>query len=332
MIVRVIFCCLFGIGLNFSGLAQGPDSLRHCMNHAEKAEETYTCMIKLARYYVHQPNYDSTLILTKTIKENFAAYKDSNIYIRAIKTEGLANQYKGNYQEAISIFREVGEFHRRKASPLYYENRMDIGLVYIRMEAWEQALPYLRECYAHRDEINTYALGNTFNCLGIVMQQLKEPDSAIYYFKQSIQAQQEAGYTQGVINAYINLGGTFAEYLQEFDSAHVYFRKGQELCKQTNSQLELMGLLINEGATWEYEGKYRQAARNYEEALALADSTGSLVYIKYALFNAADVYGNQLNEPAKAYPFLERYSKLVDSIYQKEKSSCFITYSSKTLF
>lgn len=276
-------------------------------------------MRELAAAYLDIPQYDSAFILTQAVQANFSKYNDSALYIHARKLEGLAHQYTGNYEASIQGFHEVGEYYKRNGDDIFYENQMDIGLVYIRMEAWEKAESYVRACINHPDKVSKQAYGNALNCLGIVKYFADEPDSAIYFYKQSAEVMEANNNLRGATLAYTNIGSVFSEEKGQYDSAGVYLRKGKLLAKQLGATKNLVSLLINEGVNWELQAKYEQAVGNYKEALALAESQEGYLNLRYALFNLADVYGNKLDRPDLAYPYLKRYDALRDSIYQKEK-------------
>ncbi|HLP11893.1 MAG TPA: tetratricopeptide repeat protein [Flavobacteriales bacterium] len=169
----------------------------------------------------------------------------------------------------------------------------------------EKAKEYaLKSLYVSRKLKNKKLEGWCLNLAGLAYDYLARPDSALFFYQQSIKIKKKIGDTDGMASSYLNIGVLYL-YQNDFDKAIVYYEKSLTLYKKTNNEKRIAGVYNNMGSVYRQQKKYAQALKMYELAYALKvrvkDSTG----ISNALGNMGIVY-QHLGDYKKAGELMEK--------------------------
>ncbi|MEL6131903.1 MAG: sensor histidine kinase [Bacteroidota bacterium] len=279
----------------------------------------FRCLFEQAVVYNHQSAYDSVEWMVSRILSQSDRIKDSVLIAGVLKQRGLVRQYQGEYEEAIKIFRELGEIYKRHHITFYHENLMDIGLVYIRLQAWDQAKPYIWESLRYPD-LSPRARANALNCYGIVFLQKDILDSAIYYFKASRSAMKDIPNELGVMIADINLGALYMDSFNQNDSALFYLDEASQISEKFEEKKQWLALMGSKAVLLRRMNKPREAQAILEHMIPIADSIKQTLSLQVALYDLALIY-NDLKQPQKAFETLLEYADVTDTLYSKEKVS-----------
>lgn len=283
--------------------------------------EAAQCSLDLASYFLNASKYDSLAYICDAVIDGITQYKDSFTYARAWKLKGLAAQYQGKYNTSIELFLKVSNIYRKIDPKVYAENQMDIGLVYIRMEAYEKAKPFIQEALKKTRTVpeSQSAYANSLNCYSIIMRDEGKKDSAKYYLRRSAAIHEKVGNVGGQVIAYTNLGQQYLQEPVDYDSASAYFEDAIEMARQIGDKRNLSALLISQGLVREALEEGEAAADLFYKAEVLADSINYLPAYQIAIYNRANVLNEQTSQKALAADLFQQYADLRDSLFTKEQ-------------
>lgn len=136
---------------------------------------------------------------------------------------------------------------------------------------------------------HTYNESWALNIIGLSYDYLAKPDSALYFYQESIKLKRSINDLNGIGSVYSNIGVMY--YFQnDFEKAVNYYNKAQQQYDLTKNEKGSSGVYNNLGIIYKQQKKYDQAIHSYENALKikekLMDSTG----ISNALANLGSVY------------------------------------------
>jgi len=124
----------------------------------------------------------------------------------------------------------------------------------------EEALTLLKtaERVAENNKLPQY-LPNIYNSMGAIYFQMKNaPDSALYYYRKTIELAEKNGIQQNVITGYHNIGQLLLEKKQ-FTDALTYLRKGEQLSEAMNALPFMLKMVQTIAETFEAAGDIKQA-------------------------------------------------------------------------
>jgi two-component sensor histidine kinase len=139
-------------------------------------------------------------------------------------------------------------------------------------------------------ELNhTYDESWSLNLIGLSYDYLAKPDSALYYYQESIKLKKQIKDVNGIGSVYSNIGVMY--YFQnDFEKAIEYYNKARDQFKITQNEKGISGILNNIGAIYRQQKKYSQAISNYEDALKIKEKLKDSTGISNALSNLGLVY------------------------------------------
>ena len=115
---------------------------------------------------------------------------------------------------------------------------------------------------------------------------------------------------------YNNIGILY-KGLKNIDSAKYYFNNSLSISKRLNLSTEFALATNNLGLIEAINGNHKKAIVLYNNALTLKKKSNTLSHISNSYLNLSKSYA-AINNYQKAYEFSSLYSKLRDSIFQKE--------------
>ncbi len=124
----------------------------------------------------------------------------------------------------------------------------------------EEALALLKtaERVAENNKLSQY-LPNIYNSMGAIYFQMKNaPDSALYYYRKTIDLAEKIGIQQNVITGYHNIGQLLLEKKQ-YVEALKYLKTGEQLSENINALPFMLKLVQTIGEAHEATGDLRQA-------------------------------------------------------------------------
>lgn len=270
------------------------------------------------------------------VQKQSANYRDAvNFYTTALQ---MAKELELTYEEAIcynnlgSVYLKTGEFA-------------------MAMESYQKAIEVFRKL---DDEA---AVSDCLNNIGNLFSDHSDPFRALEYYRQSLEIAKRLNDEYRLIIRSINMAGAYLA-LNDFDNARqflddglalseksgyksflascnmlygklheirndpiiasAYYRKSADLYAETGEKAEQGEALIALSASLLSRNENREALKYAEEALRLAESTGSLKGRLNASLMLASCYEKE-EKPARAFAFLKTALALKDSIYTADK-------------
>lgn len=309
--MKYFFCIIL-----FSSLLRAQqneiDSLKNVIDNYKTSDSTY---IKLRNSYLSRKVYasptDSSLIdyANTTLRiANTLDYKEGKIIsynnLAVVNHYILSDPYKAieNYQHALNLIDNNSKFKNRSLAILN-----NIGIIYYEQEDYDLAMINFKEMLDFTpNQLN--ALTNIGNIHG----QLKQRDSAIYYFKQGIK---EAKRTKSYLNLG-NLQSNLSVMLSEtdrLDEAVTNIESSLQLVDSLKLEFIRMPVYTNAALVYIKNSDYEKAETYATSALNLNKALRNLFTEKSLWRTLSEVYEANENYP-KALDARKKFKILDDSI------------------
>jgi len=210
---------------------------------------------------------------------------------------------KGNFQNAISLYREClsfsTEFNNEKGIA---EANLKIGLVMLELSLWDDAENQFKSALAISEKIKDYHfIAQSKRGLGYLSWRKGLFENAISYFESAMQALQikkESSFSyhgdeydknlQLHATLCIDLGNVLIEK-GDTEKAIEEYTKGLEMLKHLGNMHEIARVYNNIGDAYREEGLYDKSLEFFEEAIRFSKLTGNKGILPYALTNASEV-------------------------------------------
>ncbi|HEU4716898.1 MAG TPA: tetratricopeptide repeat protein [Bacteroidia bacterium] len=266
------------------------------------------------RYTAALAYYDSSLTAWKTVGDkSFEAKMLLNI----------ANVYneKADYKSAIDYTLRSQKAQQDLGSVFGVAVcKLTLGNIYYGEGDSKAALTSYEEAWKmnrasdKNPELEAATLGNIagmFNDMG-------QYDSAMYYYRISLDYFLNGGFTSRLGSCYNNIG-TVWEHLGHTDSAFYYHRKGLALHLQMSNTEGAASSLISLGDLFRKTGDPDSALVYYNNALVISKNIGTRDNELEVYYQLSQVY-KQKKDFEKALSYSERYIGLYDSIHGQEQT------------
>lgn len=115
-----------------------------------------------------------------------------------------------------------------------------------------------------------YRSGEAFASLNLAVANDIRGNSkvAISYFQRAIRLYKSENDLENLSYCYSQIGVCyFSQY--QYENADYYYRKAIELCKKLKLEIDLADVLVNQGITFTYQNKPKEAEENFKRAIAL---------------------------------------------------------------
>lgn len=328
------------------------DILQRSIVTSKKIEDKYveSAIIQLlGSAYFSSGEYEKGIRLTNQayeqmlqLKKNMLAYKEgigTCLNQLAGMHDLIGNHEKAEYyyEEALGVFNELqansNHFFANHATVL-----MNIGILYLKTERYQEALPYLEECvskskshgYQYEEASGLSALSGGYYLLG-------KFDKAVQYKRMAITSLEELGHKTRMAETSLNMAEIYIETKQP-DNAYQYLKKSLETV-----QTERLFVPIWEWRLYQYFGQYyvqrnepQKAIRQYENSLYIIEAMRSSFstsqfktgYLKNKL-EVYDEYIQLLNTLHRQHPE-KGYDRKSFEIFERRQGRAFLEEMGKT--
>jgi tetratricopeptide (TPR) repeat protein len=316
--------------------------------------------IHLGIFHVALNEYDKALDLYSTAQALAEKAGEKGLVSKARTNRGILYLGKGEHQKALDEFNKALvidlELNNKTDIGKCYTN---IGIVYNYMGNFPKSLEYyLNALKIHESLGEKKSIVNCNVNIGTVYTSMKKPEKAIEYFNKALSIANELGDKRGIAKSNSNMGVAYAR-LKSYDKALGCFNKAVDLYTQLGNKSGVSKSYSSIGALYEDQNNYGVALEYYKKSLAIAEELGDkeiitsellcIGSINYALKNykVAQEYllksvalGEQIQSNdnlasayellsknlyatgnyKQAYDYHEKYSDLVDSLFNVENS------------
>lgn len=156
---------------------------------------------------------------------------------------------------------------------------------------YKKAIKILLDVSNYFQKINdTLPLAYAYSNIGVIYEELKNPEKAIAYGKKAMKLKLEAGDTLKAATNLNNIGVNFDELLKNVDSAIYYYKKAFIIYKRYDKIKEYATVLNNLGRKYLDKSAYNQAKQNFLEAYHIFDSIGDKNMLAAVVRNQGELY------------------------------------------
>jgi len=222
------------------------------------------------------------------------------------------------YGEALTARRALGD-PRLLATTLG-----DLGQTYLTLQRNDEAIVHLREAAEIRERAGLLGpLGRTLNFLGIAFERVGRPDTAEVCFRRGIALSSGEGdsvSTYAALNGY----GNFLSNAGRLDEAIQVLERAVATARFTKDARRILDAEINLADVERIVGRFTDAERRYERALAMAADPATEADIRSKL--GFVLY--QMGDADRATAMSRRGLALADSLtFERARSRCYSTLS-----
>ncbi|KPM47648.1 ATP-binding protein [Jiulongibacter sediminis] len=266
-----------------------PGLLTAQLTPLEKMDSLYN----IAQLY-DDAKIDSLRIMGKQLR---TLTKESGVpqgELYALRFEGWADEYEGNYGLALPKYLEMLE-KARKANDKFSINAAfnDMGAVYLHTNQYERAKSIYQEAISNPElqQDNPKRLSVFYNNLGIAYRRLDLLDSALYSYGESLKIKEELGDERGMADLRINMASLMVK-LERYDEAEKYTLQNLDYLKGKDLKADVWANTNNLASVKFGQDKYQEALRLFEKSLGLAEELNSKERIMETQEHLATVHEN----------------------------------------
>jgi len=275
-------------------------------------------------------NPDSTLILAQ-LSEKLSNKTDNQLgLLDCYNNFGAVYFMSSDYPKALKYFQlglKISKVIDNNKGKCNFLN--NIGLIHWKQSSLEIALKYYNESRLIAVELDDKKwLINSLLNIGNIYGELNNLDSALVNFSQSVDLIKNTGVTYSLATAYIDIGVIY-EKKKDYKSSLDYYFKSLKVARDLDLSSALVTsltnisgiymLLADDEADFNKKNKYLNKALDYaKQSLDISLETGNLTSKKLSYSVLANAY-KRLNEPEKAYDYLELVMDIQDSIFNDTK-------------
>ena len=178
-------------------------------------------------------------------------------------------------------------------------------------------MKYYRQSNTLSNQVNFgKGIANTLNNIGTCFFELKNTDSAIYYYNKGLEKSLEINDPGSLSTSYNNLGNTYG-YNDKPNKALGYYLKCLEIDKSENDSYGMVLSLLNIGEANKEMKQYNNALDYFKQAEKICLEEDAKPLLKEVYRSISDCY-QKTNQLDKAYFYLDKYSQLKDSLLNEE--------------
>lgn len=315
---KIILSITLLFGLDRSLLCATPNIDSLVQESLTNKNDTLRCraLIKLAVYYIEN-DYDSTLyysekLLSEAKKSNILKYviTGHNFIGIAYRSKVMLSQSTEHFQTAL----QLGKEHQMKDREMF--TRLDLGNVYTLQKLYDKSASCLQEGLEIARELqDTMMMVNFYTNMALNLSEQGLTDSVYQMQKKCLamlgnQFQTDQNYFD-LIN---NLSVTCIT-LGKYQEALEYSLKVLEFGKQNGSASYIFYGSNNAATSLIHLGEYSKAVPHLDEAERQIEILKDLK-ISTNLYANRILLMNKTGNYANAYPTIEKFIKLKDSLYQ----------------
>jgi len=177
------------------------------------------------------------------------------------------------------------------------------GKLHLHLGNFQEALPYLKQSLAIRQQIGDKAgEGTTLNNISQIFKAQGDYETALAYLKQSLAIQQQIGDKAGEGTTLNNMATT-AHAQGDYETALAYLKQSLAIRQQIGDKAGEGTTLNNISALYHAQGDYETALAYLKQSLAIQQQIGDKAGLCATLFNMGHIYmqNKQVQEAVGAW-------------------------------
>ncbi len=216
---------------------------------------------------------------------------------------------QGNAQQSLDYHRKAQRIRLQiKDKEGLARSYRDMGAVYRSSHSYDSALSYYRKSIEAFDEIGQLAdKGAVLDKAGNVFRRIGEYDSAFLYYQRSLSISETYGIDHRIGKA-MNRMGLLHNHKGDYEKALDLYFRGLEIERRLDRQYEISWLLNNIGLAYQNRGENDKAMTYYEQALEINKLINNSYGLNLVTLNMGIIYEDR-GDFERA---LENYNKALD--------------------
>jgi len=274
----------------------------------------YKSLINSAFPYSNMGMYDSAIYrFNKTIDY----CKKNNIEIGVAKGyANLANtyQYKGEYPKAIKYYiKSIKIFEKTKDSAIISQSYQNLSAVYTQFINKKLEFFYLKKAEQFMPKANKVQLALLYGDIGLGFIRYNNFAESLSYFKKA----EAIAVKENNNELWFYVTRNFGEYYRikkEYKKAIPYYEKAFKLADSAVDIIRKGDLMYIVSGLYLNDGNYSKALELANQSLELSRKIDASEFEYKTLKRLSEIH-NKLNQPQKAYAFLEKSYALKDTVF-----------------
>ncbi|MEO6188561.1 MAG: tetratricopeptide repeat protein [Ginsengibacter sp.] len=294
-----------------SAMTSGIEALQLAQKLQYKTGEAYA-LKNIGMVYYNQTRYVETIDYWNQSYLLFDSIRDRGNESLMLNNLGSVYMNQGDYAKALDyFFKSLQISEQSKDRPNIARAMGNIGTAYSYNEfTYEKALGYYLKALAISEELNDKnTTGALLVNIGETYLKRNKDDSALYYFKKSLEAYEN---TENIPYSLNDIGKTYAKE-GNYTLATQYHEEALSFAKKLNLQLDIVQSYLGLGDTYYKMGKYPAAINAYQKAQDFAYDISLKKELRDAYFGLATTYA-AMKDYYRAYNFQTLYTNIKDSL------------------
>ncbi|OQX76883.1 MAG: hypothetical protein B6D64_09115 [Bacteroidetes bacterium 4484_276] len=318
-IIRFIVL-IFGLlqyGLVLFSQNSNIDSLKNLLN-TKHSNEKASLLSEIADAYIHNSPNIAQKYINEAINE---ANKNNNIELlpEIYRIYGIIKYFNNELDSSLFYYQKSKKIAVGLNDELAIASvNVNIGGVFFETNEYNKALSSFLsalEIFNHKGIKENEAI--TYNNIGLIYNQLNKPDSALFYFNNSLQLKKELNNDLGQAYTLINMAIVEYKFMNDAQKAISYFNTALDILLINKDSISI-SILHNEfGNFYFYRNDLIKAKKSYSESLKYSQKVDSYKNQKLSfnmLYKIAVIEKND----KKALNFYQKYIDCKDTIENNE--------------
>jgi tetratricopeptide (TPR) repeat protein len=318
--IKFVFFFIFSVGIILGNNKSTIDSLLSLLPTAQDTTRINTLLVITKYYQKHGDIPKARNFCMQAIelskKEKDVSFLASSYCIMG----GDVCNGTGDFVTAIDYLLKAYHLIEKKSNKKWtYIILNDLGNSYIGQKNFNKALEFYEQANEVADSLHDQrAIGITLIGKGNVYLSQKDYNKAIDVFSKAANRFDKAKLKYEYAMAKTNIGGAYLA-MNENDKALRMFTESYQVMEEMDDKYGMGNILLDIGTALQQSHNYELALTNYYKSMQLFKSILSIFDLKEVYLRIAQTYNKQ-NKNDSAFHYMELYSTLTDSLYNKENS------------
>jgi len=269
--------------------------------------------------YIKEGKYQEAIIAYRQSLGFFQQLHDENGMANLYNNIGVVFNEQGDDENALTNYLKSLQYAEQIGNKLRMATVLqNIGNLYLnKKNTHDQALEYfLKSLKLGQEEDYKDVLGAVTVNLGEIYMERNQDDSALFYFRISLDALKSIPDTGSIPYTYNDIGNVYTKK-KDYKTAIYYHGLALNMSKAANAQLDMVISLLGLADTYYESGDIHTALQYYIQAEPIAKDLNSYLYMKISYQGLALSY-SKLKDYKNAFKYQDLLTSTQDSIYNTE--------------
>lgn len=315
---------VFSIGSCYAKNQEKIDSLKETLSTIDiPAEHRGNTLSEIGSLYYQEQNYAQSINFKKQSLSIYQALGDMHMSSELMGQIGVIYSLISDYENSLKYFLEAQKtLETLNDEAAYYALLLNIGTTYIEAADFNKGLSYIKQAidyYNASPEGNELYLLASYSNAGVAYNGLGVSDSAIYFYKKSIDIANQFELVNKLGGPQVNLGELYLEQNNP-EEAMMYFQSALASFEKSSDTRGIWHTKSGIASVYKYSGADSAAIELFKEAITYFKTINDYNYQILCLRNLSEIYqGRGDLENALKYQLL--LGEVKDSLSKSETLS-----------